>query len=207
MGGAAPAWEALLTEWRRDELRGYDRSALEGVSIPRVLHRYYELAGRLSTWNLHLVPPDELTVENGRVRFVIEEQGVYSFMTLPEGDDAPVWLVEDERAIELDEPLSRFLYQYALFEAQGMASGAGGWGYVRRDDLPRLLAVLPRLPLAPWPHPSGEVTFHLGRELIGVVFETGEAAVELHATARSPDDLALLSGLVAWDEDSPAGSS
>ena len=207
MDGAAPAWEAFLTAWRRDELLGYDPFDLDGVSIPRVLHRYYELAGRLSTWNLHLVPPDELTVENGRVRFVVEEQGVYSFVTLPEGDDAPVWLVEDERAVELDEPLSRFLYQYALFEAQGMATGAGGWGYVRREDLPRLLAVLPRVRLASWPHPSGEVTFHAGRELIGVVFDTGEAEVELHATARYPDDLAPLSGLVAWDEDPPASSS
>lgn len=205
MVGSAPAWESFLASWRPDELRGYDISDLDGVSLPRPLRRYYELAGRLPTWNLHLVPPASLTVENGRVLFVVEEQGVYSFETLPDGDDAPVWLVEDDHSVELGEPLSRFLYQYALFEAQGTTATAG-WGYVRRDDIHRLESVLPRENLALWPHPSGEVSFHVGVGLIGIVFDTGEGEVEVHATGRSRDSLTPLSGFVAWGEDPLAGS-
>ena len=200
-------WEGFLATWRPGELRGYAASDLEGTLVPPALRGYYELAGRLPTWNLHLVAPEALTVESGRIRFVVEEQGVYSFATLPGGDDPPVWLVDEDRSVQLDEPLSGFLHQYALFEAQGMAGGTGGWGYVRRQDVPQFLSVIPRLSLASWPHPSGTLSFHVGAGLIGLVFDTGEGEVEVHATAQSRDDLTPLSGLVAWDEDPLADSS
>lgn len=38
---------------------------------------------------------------------------MYSFETLPVGDDPPVWLHEDGRETELAEPLSRFLLPFA----------------------------------------------------------------------------------------------
>src|SRR3712207_9412874 len=49
------------------------------IFMPNRLRRYYEVAGRLPTANLHLVPPARLVVADALLSFLEEEQGVYSF--------------------------------------------------------------------------------------------------------------------------------
>lgn len=198
-------WRAHLESWPLGEVRGYTTEELAGAPLPSELREYYAVAGRLSTWNLHLVPPDDLAVgEDGRMAFIHEEQGVYSFETLPIGDDPPVWLREDGHEAKLDEPLSKFLLQYVIFE--GTAHGVGGWGYINRDDLRTLLTALPPLPLGPWPHPSGAtLTFHGTEEIVGLFFEySRETPVEVHVAARDSDVLARLPAVIDWDGDPPA---
>jgi hypothetical protein len=194
-------WDDVLESWRAGEVEGYGAEKLEHVPVPSELRRYYRVAGRLPTWNLHLVPPDELVVgDDGRVVFIVEEQGVYSFATLPSGEDPPVWLYEDHVPVELGERLSRFLLQYAVHEAVGQR--VGGWGWVRREHLSSLLALLPPLPLEPWPHPSGaSLSFHVTRDLIGLVFDSGDDLTEVHVSGRERHQFESLSTLVHWDLD------
>jgi hypothetical protein len=194
-------WDDFLESWRAKEVEGYGAEQLEHVALPSELQRYYRVAGHLPTWNLHLVPPEEIVVDDhGRVVFIVEEQGVYSFATQPAGDDPPVWLYEDQVQVELGERLNRFLLQYVVYEAVGQRFG--GWGWVRREDISSLLALLPPLPLEPWPHPSGaSLTFHVARDLIGLVFDSGDDLTEVHVSGGERRQLESLSTLVDWDQD------
>ena len=145
-------WEHFLREWRGNEVRGYAREELQTAPLPAQLLRYYEVAGRLDTLNLHLVPPLELEVEDGHVMFIVEERGVYAFATDRDGEEPRVYGTWDvqKRSWELErERLGRFLLQHALFEATGVGDLCG-WGWVERASLPAFLALLPALPLRSW---------------------------------------------------------
>jgi hypothetical protein len=191
------AWQWFMREWHGD-LQGYAPEELQAVRLPEVLLDYYAVAGRRATSNLHLVPPAELVVADGVVCFVIEEQGVYSFETVADSADPPVWLREDESRERLGEPLDRFLLQYALFEAT-IGGPVGGWGYAERAALPAIAEVMPALPLEPWPHPAGQLSFHVGDDLIGLVWDAGEERLDVWAAAHTSGRVERLDGLVDWD--------
>jgi hypothetical protein len=68
----------------------------------------------------HLVQPDELELEEGKVVFLVENQAVCLWATEPAGEDPIVWYrnnVQGEPWIEEPERLSGFLIQAVLFEA------------------------------------------------------------------------------------------
>jgi hypothetical protein len=202
----ADTWATFLREWRGDDLRGYSEDDVRAAVLPPPLQRYYRVAGRIPTFNLHLVPPAEIEPVDGRMFFIHEEQNVYSFASAPVGDDPPVWLVEDGQYERLSEPLSRFLLQYALFEAIGIEGLHGGWGCVGREDLPFVNALMPELPLTPWRLPAPRTSFHAGACVVGILFdEDGAPSVEVHASARRIEVLAPLRDVVDWDEDPFAG--
>src|SRR5205085_714636 len=67
-----------------------------------------------------LIGPDRLEVEaDGKMTFYAENQGIYIWATLPEGDDPPVWgqFQGFEPWAEEEVTLSGFLIQACLFEA------------------------------------------------------------------------------------------
>jgi hypothetical protein len=190
-------WETFVRAWR-DDLAGYSDDELDGVPMPQQLCRYYEVAGRVPTFNLHLSEPRELVVEDDLVAFLTEEQGVYSFATRVDGVDPPVFTEEDAPWVLCGERLGRFLLQHALFEATFTCGVYSGWGWVDPPDLAAVIDVLPQLPLAPWRVPLDRpTTFHAADALIGIVFPSADLA-EVHASAWTPEAFEPLLPLVAW---------
>jgi hypothetical protein len=81
---------------------------------------------------MHLVPPAELELVDGRLMFLAEDEGIYLCATLADDvpGDAPVWGARDSRRWMLEsEPVGRFLLQWAVDEA--VLSSETGWGYLR----------------------------------------------------------------------------
>jgi hypothetical protein len=186
-----------MREWH-GELEGYAREALQRLRLPKQLADYYAAAGRRPTANLHLVPPSELAVVDGLVCFVVEEQSVYWFETIAGSDDPAVWLCDEESRKQLGEPLGRFLLEYALFEAT-IGGPEGGWGDADRAAISDIAAVMPPLPLDPWPHPAARVSFHATDDLIGLVWDDGAGALEVWAASHAAEPVRRLDGLVDWD--------
>lgn len=102
------------------------------------------------------------------------------------GTPATGWEEEGER-------LGRFLLQYALYEAVQLAE-PGGWGHVAPEFRPRLDAVLPRLPLAPWK--QAVCTFRARFGVVAILFEDSE----VHAGARADVALEPLDEVVEWQD-------
>jgi hypothetical protein len=80
---------------------GMTDAELAGQPMPMPLRWWYRWAGKrsevMSGQNFLFEPRDEhhkyrqLAVEDGRLNFYIENQGVYHWSTLPDGDDPPVF--------------------------------------------------------------------------------------------------------------------
>lgn len=71
---------------------GIDDGELAGIAMPQVLHWWYRWAGKrdeiLSGQNI-LREPREIEVRDGLLEFYVENQYVYQWGTLPDGDDPP----------------------------------------------------------------------------------------------------------------------
>lgn len=141
-----------------------------------------------------LIAPERKDREDGRVVFLVENQGVYRWSTAPGGDDPPVWRQEPPATawIEEPEPLSGFLIQAMLFEAvTGAPFGASG----TQVSAPTRAAILERaspLPLKAWNWGSGR--FYT-RD--GALVMTMEEDVWL--AARTPLALSSFEDLVGED--------
>ena len=80
---------------------GMSDEELGGVSLPLPLQWWYRWAGKrveiMSGQNFLFAPRNSknkyriLAVQDGRLRFYVENQGVYQWSTLPGGDDPPVF--------------------------------------------------------------------------------------------------------------------
>ena len=189
---------------------GFSDEDLEGVPAPFPLRWWYRLAGRrggiLSGQN-RLLAPHELTVAgDGRLPFYVENQGVYLWSTLPDGDP-PVW-GKFENANEVwgdvewtDEGmrLSEFLMEVCLFEAIMTAPYGAAAGWAEESTLARLRKELPLLPLTPWRWPQSPSQFY-GREGAFMfacpnLSPQGTQAYSVWIGAKSPQPLAFLKGL------------
>lgn len=119
---------------RRPEY-GEPEESLGRLPLPYPLRRFYELAGRWPS-----AAPDSLELfytggrghhlrdldavepqSDGRLDFFMEYQGDWSGLTLPEGEDPPVWLSglqdegeEGERTVQVCDSLSKFLVTHCL---------------------------------------------------------------------------------------------
>jgi hypothetical protein len=128
---------------RRSEY-GETQEALKGLALPEPLRRFYAFAGRWPSPDPghmesfysgasghHLRPLDGVeTLPDGRLDFFMEYQGDWSGLTLPSGDDPPVWICgcwegddegpqageeeEDERIRQASDSLSKFLVLHVL---------------------------------------------------------------------------------------------
>ena len=200
---------SFIRAWRGEA--GLSASELDGIRMPPLLRRYLGIAGRLPSAFLHLKAPHDyasVALPDGRIVFIVEEQGVFSFATEPDGDDPPVWIEHDDADwVREGERLGRFLLQHAIAEAAA-TSPTCGWGRVAAAALPVVLDALPKLPLAPWHHPTGPLSFHAAERLLALVFDDDQGeSFEVHVAMRGDAVLprSLLEA-VAWHGDPPGCS-
>src|ERR687896_2675347 len=157
----AEAIERFLTSWYGPRTV---ESALpepgRSTRMPAPLHGFYDLIRRWPdaiVQNVVLAPPElpdlrneagaETYIDDGKLAFYVENQGVCRWATSPEEvDEAPVWirgetLDREMDTWELEEPrLSAFLVQVIVFEAVIGANHGASVAWLDRPTLARVLA-------------------------------------------------------------------
>ena len=120
--------ELFLRRWLGDPMPWYGiaEKKLAEVRLPRPLRRLYAIAGEwpgdnpfrsLFAYQDRLVPFELLAVEEGKLVFLWENQGVWSCGTEAEGEDPPVWVRFDEEPWRpLGTTLAPFLVTACLHE-------------------------------------------------------------------------------------------
>jgi hypothetical protein len=134
-----------------------------GVPLPLPLRWWYRWAGKrndvLSGQNFLFVPRDYrnkyrvLAVRDGRLRFYVENQGVYEWATLPNGDDPPVFgrYGLKGRWAQEQVTLSEHLILMCLFELMTRHNGYGATAaWLDAKRLEAIVTHIPPLAIAPW---------------------------------------------------------
>jgi hypothetical protein len=125
--------ERFLVYWFGPHRAEYGEPADSLAGMPDPLRRFYAFAGRWPSPNHdsdqpfytgggghHLRAPDAVTArDDGTLDFFMEYQGDWEGLTLPAGDDPPVWLdgcfdAGDRRREKVSDSLSRFLVTHCL---------------------------------------------------------------------------------------------
>ena len=205
--------DRLISYWHgpcRPE-HGWPDEELRGRPIPGPLLRLYRRAGRrlgdLFEQN-RLLDPDGLILEEDRVIFYVENQGVYLWSTTPRGGDPPVWgkVNEDgEPWVEEEATLSGFLIQACLLEGTFAAPYRASVAWADRATLEAVTAPLRLIPLGAWRWPMYPTRLWAG----GGAFAGASPNCELKGAmgysiwvgARRPAPLAYLKPIVAsgWE--------
>jgi hypothetical protein len=160
--------------------RWFDLPAAPAPSSPpfaplplRSLHGV--LAGRDVCVQNRLVMPDHLVVEDGKVVFYVENQGVCAWATAAGGDDPPVLVRQNERGAPWEpesDSLSGFLLQMLVLEAVlGAPFGASQEGVDARS-LARVMQQIAPLPVGGWA--ASRTRFIGGKGVIGFAQPNGE---------------------------------
>ena len=134
-----------------------------GVKLPLPLRWWYRWAGKrkdvMSGQNFLFVPRDYshkyriLAVVAGRLHFYVENQGVYQWATLPDGDDPPVFGRYEYRGRWAREKitLSEHLILTCLFEAvMCHANNAASVARLEEEKLAAIARHIPPLAIPPW---------------------------------------------------------
>ncbi|HET6324401.1 MAG TPA: hypothetical protein VFG04_06850 [Planctomycetaceae bacterium] len=168
------------------------------------------MAGRrdeiLSGQNRLLTPTELAVDEEGRLTFYMENQGVYVWSTLAEGEDPPVSGMFEEIPptwTEEDMSLSEFLVEVCLFEAILSAQFGAAAGCASQTTLDRLRPELPLLPLAPWRWPNYPSQFFAREGAFAFVApyeHRGEVAFSIWIGAKTSRPLSFLEGMVGDPE-------
>jgi hypothetical protein len=142
---------------------GMSEGELTGIPIPLPLRWWYRWAGKrseiLSKQNWLFIPHDwerkrgQLTIKNGRLFFYAENQGVYQWSTLPQGDDPPVFGRYEGRGRWAKEgvTLSEHLILACLFEAvmcHAKYEASAAW--LKEQKLDEIVGHIPPLAIGPW---------------------------------------------------------
>jgi hypothetical protein len=136
---------------------GYAEQQLQGKPIPFPLRWWFQIAGHndtiLSGQN-DLLSPGQLTLDqDGRLLFYVENQGVYLWSTILDGDDPPVWGKFNESSKPWTEEgmsLSEFLIGVCLFESIIKAPFGASAACAEQAIVNEISGELTPLPLAPW---------------------------------------------------------
>jgi hypothetical protein len=137
-----------------------------GIAMPQPLRWWYRWAGKrdeiLSGQNI-LREPRELEVEDGLLCFYLENQGVYEWGTLPDGDDPPVfgrysdanpWEGRQDNSLPWKPEnlrLSEHLILACLFEAvfcHAEYSASAAW--LDERTLAEISKTIPPIAIGPW---------------------------------------------------------
>jgi hypothetical protein len=134
-----------------------------GFPLPMPLEWWYRWAGRraevLSRQNWLFIPHDwlqergQLILDQGRLIFYAENQGVYQWSTLPAGEDPPVFgrYEEKEQWAQEKVTLSEHLILACLFEAvisHAKYKATAAWLDPR--ELAQLIQIIPPVAVGPW---------------------------------------------------------
>lgn len=138
---------------------GFSDAELAGVPLPMPLRWWYRWAGKrdeiMSGQNILYKPVHkywQLTVEGDRLRFYCENQGVYHWSTLTQGDDPPVfgrYQSTDPWAQEA-VTLSEHLILACLFEAVICHAKYGASAPLDEKKLSEITNRIPPVAIAPW---------------------------------------------------------
>jgi hypothetical protein len=157
--------ERLVNYWHgpiRPE-DGMSDAEIGGLPLPMPLRWWYRWAGKrweiLGRQNRLLVPRDferrygMLRINNGRLCFYDENQGVYAWSTLRDGDDPPVFGRYEGKGRWAKErtTLSEHLILACLCEAiMGHANYGASAAWLDEDQLAELIERIPSIALGPW---------------------------------------------------------
>ena len=142
---------------------GTTDAELAGIQMPTVLYDWYRWAGKrpeiLSGQNIFFSPRDEqhkyweLAIEDGCLRFYVENQGVYEWATLANGDDPPVFGKYNHEESWHPEgiTLSEHLILACLFEAVGCHSKYGAAAaWLEERVLNEIVRAVPPIAVGEW---------------------------------------------------------
>lgn len=157
--------ERLVNYWHgpiRPE-DGMSDAEMAGAPLPLPLRWWYSWAGKraevLSRQNWLFIPREcqhergQLILDDGRLRFYAENQGVYQWSTLPGGEDPPVFGRYEENEPWVDEKvtLSEHLILACLFEALMCHANYGASvAWLDEDQLRQLIDCVPPIAVGPW---------------------------------------------------------
>jgi hypothetical protein len=172
---------------------GLNDGELAAIAMPQPLRWWYSWAGKRREILL-LLEPQELEVDDGLLRFNLEDdEDVYQWGTLPDGDDPPVFGRFDggEPWTAANVRLSEHLILTCLYEAVSshpayFASAAR----LEERELAEIIKIIPPLAFGPWG--SSEMRFFAARGAFMVAYEYGppkdgqEYAVCIGAKSREP---------------------
>ena len=147
----------------------------------------------------HLVGPEVLSVEDGKVVFLYENQSVCFWATEPEGEDPRVWYREnDVRALWLEEPerLSSFLVQMVVEEAVLTAPCGAHQPALPAATVQPFLARVTPLWTTRWNW--GGARFFAGQGALMMTMEN-QGDVDVFLAARTTEALARFDDLVTED--------
>lgn len=191
---------------------GLTEEELRGKPIPYPLRWWYQLAGRrkaiMSGQNI-LVELEELQVDKaGWLQFYNENQYCYQWATTLDGDDPPVFGRDNDGDPWTPEGmvLSVFLIEVCMFEATIKAPYGGCTVCLDNAVLSKIMARIPRMPVAPWRWP-GKTYFYAGNGAFMFSAPNGEykgkPASSVWIGAKSEQPLAFLKPIVnenpSWD--------
>jgi hypothetical protein len=182
---------------------------LRPFAMPPILRRYLNRAGGtfwsgqnelLSPTNARrLIERGMRSYHDDRLTFYVENQHVFEWSTLLDGDDPPVWRRSLRGAVALElAPLSVFLLQTRLLEFSllGSAAPALPWDLVKPDELAALQAQLVRVT-----PPFGDPPTHFWAN-DDVVMQVADGSAWIGATSEAARDALSLSGdwHHGWDD-------
>lgn len=190
------ALERFVTTWYPATSTHEPAADIPG-SIPRALADFYHLAAQrpaiLGSHN-RIMPISDLRSDSSAERLVfgVECQGGWTWSIPWEagatGTDPTVWF-EDSHPVPEQEPLSRFLLQFSLYEAAISAPYHASCGNLPHHLLPTLESRLQCVPLQPFLSPADAPTdFLVASGLVahvGPSWEEGKLDVWIGAQHRS----------------------
>ena len=206
------ALRSFVTAWHG---ASSERPIAIDPTFPAPLREFHSLVSgrpRVLVQN-SLIEPSELVVEDGRVLFYIENQGVCLWSTEPQGADPPVYFRMNEKGAlwrREAEPLSGFLIQLALYEAI-LGSEIGAWSAcVDSSVVERLCGLMQPLPLGRWFWPGvctsdandpASSRFHARDGALMFVSPNG-SEFDVFLAAREPAALDFADAVVdeTWDQ-------
>ncbi|MFD8754634.1 hypothetical protein ACFV0O_27160 [Kitasatospora sp. NPDC059577] len=171
-------------------------------SIPPALADFYRLAERrpaiLGGQN-RIEPVDTVRPDSsaGYLVFAVENQGGWEWSIPWDVDasntDPAVWINETDRPVPEQEPLSRFLLQFSLYEAAMTASYKAFPRNFPKRLLPSLESRLQRVPLRTFMSPIAPTEFLVGPGVVALITPTWQNEDEvdvwigaLHRNALQP---------------------
>lgn len=133
---------------------GIADGGLAGIAMPEPLRSWYRWAGKRRDIMLLLMKPKKLEIEDGLLRFNLDDQeDAYQWGTFPEGDDPPVfgrfdagelWEAENVRISE--HLILMCVDEVIAFHAKHFASAAG----LEERKLAEIASIIPPLAIGPW---------------------------------------------------------
>jgi len=186
---------------------GMKQDELGGLRLPLLLRRWYSWGGNreeiLSGQNFLFSPKGgaqgfyKLSVEDDHLAFYIENQGVYQWATLPEGDDPPVFGRHDDGEAWQPEgiTLSEHLIIACLVEAILCHSPFGAsTAWLKEEKLQQIVGQRLRLSTLGWRWP-GPSRFYAGGGVFMYVCAhqiRGEAGYSIWIGAKTEEPLQFL---------------